>query len=148
VDSREIYRLLSSALADEMKERGFQRVKGTFPAWTKQVEGKYATVWFQAARAGGEFTIELHHSSKPEPGTAKWNERYRFFALLDEVEREELPRALPQGSMTTATDYWFRARSPSDVEAVAGWFKGMVEALIARVVSRTSSSTGNTVIEP
>ena len=100
MNSKDIYRTIRSQLADDFKEQGYQRVKGTFPSWTKLVREKFATVWFQAARQGGAFTIEFQYCSTPEPGSGKWNERRRFFGLLDHSEQRHVSDKFPKGGRT------------------------------------------------
>lgn len=153
VDSKEIYRVLVDALADDLKSKGYQRVAHTtFPAWTKPVNKKFATIWMQAARPSGEarqsfrhgargqaakqsnqFTVELQYSEKPEPGTGKWNERKRFFALLDDAERLEVTRKFPAGAMTANEDFWFLAKDREAVLAVAEWASGKIEELTRHI---------------
>jgi hypothetical protein len=135
MNSRDIYQTLVRALARDLEKQGYQRVKGTFPSWTKLRNGKFATVWFQAARRGGEFTIEFQYSLKPEPGTAKWNERQRLFELLHDAERRDVSRKFPMGAMTANNDYWFLARDRDSVVAVAEWLKTRLDALMARIVA-------------
>src|SRR5512143_3730360 len=120
---KDIYRNMVSELADQFRAQGCERLKGTFPSWTKQVNGKFATVWFQVARKGGEFTIEFQYGFTPEPGTGKWNEtsRRRFFRLLDYSEQRDVSRKFPKGPLTANEDYWFLATNREMVLAVAEW---------------------------
>jgi hypothetical protein len=157
MNSKEIYRTLIETLGDRRKVQGFKRLKGTFPAWTKPIngrppehparsgqpradgrEGKYATIWFQSSRQGHEFTIELQYGDKPEPGAGKWNERKRFFALLEDAERREVARRFPAGPTTANDDYWFLAKDRHAVLAVAEWAKANVDTLITRIVAHAS----------
>ena len=137
--SKDIYRTLVTELADEFKQRGYQRLKGTFPSWTRPIDGKFATVWFQAARQGGQFTIEFQFGLKPEPGTARLTERrQRLFALLDNAERQHMTDHFPKGAMSSGDDYWFLASNADMVSAVARWLGPRMELLMTRIASRAN----------
>ena len=136
MNSKDIYQIVVKELASEFRAHGYERLKGTFPAWTKQVNGMFATVWFQVARQGGEFTIGFQYGLTPEPGTGKWNEtrRRRFFGLLDYSEQRHVSRKFPKGHLTANEDYWFLATNREMVLAVAEWFKPKIGMLINRIV--------------
>lgn len=138
MNSKDIYRTIVSELADEFRTQGCKRLKGTFPSWTRQVNGKFATVWFQVARKGEEFTIEFQYGFTPEPGTGKWNEtrRWRFFRLLDYSEQRDISRKFPKGHLTHNNDYWFLAKDQEMVLAVAEWFKPKIDLFMTRIVTK------------
>jgi hypothetical protein len=140
LNSKDIYRIVVGELANEFRAQGYERLKGTFPSWTKRVNGRSATVWFQVATQGGEFTIEFQYGLTPQPGAGKWSEtrRRRFFALLDDSEQRQVTRKFPKGGLTTNDDYWFLATNREMVLAVAEWFKTKMDVLVTRIVTEAS----------
>ena len=139
MSSKEICKEIKLKLNEFLRNDNFETAKGSFPAWTKKINDKYLTVWFQSARQGGQLTIEFQCTNTPEPGSGKWNERKRFYGLLD--RRSEKLHGFSQGSLSTKDDFWFEVKSLKDVEKITDWFKKNLNSLEEKMVKGGENET-------
>ena len=137
--SKEIYKEIKLKLNEFLRNDNFETAKGSFPAWTKKIENKYLTFWFQCARQGGQLTIDFQYANTPEPGSGKWNERKRVFGLLDkDVEKF---KGFTRGDSFTKDDFWFEVKSLKDVEKITDWFKKNLNSLEEKMVRGGKNET-------
>lgn len=128
--SKEIYQKIKSNLKAFMFEHNFKLIKSSFPSWTKCIDSKFLTVWFQVAKEGGQLTIEFQYCEKPEPCCGKWNERKRVFTLLE--KNIKLFNNFSRGSLSTIDDFWFKVSNLEEIEKITAWFKENFASLASK----------------
>jgi hypothetical protein len=92
--STEVYAILKSRIAGELKSLGFKREK-SFLSWSRQHGDLYTVLWCQVSQdgwdeyAGSRFTVEIQRSAESVVGSVT-QQRKRIGKLLSRTQREEI----------------------------------------------------------
>ena len=94
VTSKDMYKILRETLAPGLKAAGYKRTTGGMLGWSKPVQDRHLSFWFQCDKYGwfqdfgSKVTLEFQMSEDPSPGSGRWDQRERFAKFLRSSERE------------------------------------------------------------